>query len=240
MKLSRQQASVESQLSRVASLGEPVRRKLYRYVAAQSEPVNREQAASVVKVAHHVAKFHLDRLEQDGLLEAEYRRPSGRTGPGAGRPAKYYRRSSQDVEITLPERHYDLAGRLMAEAITSSAALGIPVAEALGTAARAAGHQLGSQLADPVADGPGRSGVLESVCEVLEDNGYQPNAGPDCITLANCPFSALAQEYTELVCGMNLDLVTGLLDAAGNAGLQAHLEPAPGRCCVAIRLAADT
>lgn len=234
MKLSRHQAKVEAQLSRVASLGEPVRRKLYRYVAAQSEPVSREQAATVVGVAHHVAKFHLDRLEADGLLEAEYRRPAGRTGPGAGRPAKYYRRTPHEVGISLPERHYDLAGRLMAEAISSSAALGISVTDALRTAARATGHQLGRSVADAVTAGPGLSGVLEPVCEVLEDNGYEPKTSPSCITLENCPFHALAQDYTALICGMNLDLITGLLDAVGNAGLKAELVPASGRCCVTL------
>jgi predicted ArsR family transcriptional regulator len=234
MKLSKHQAQVEAELSRVASLREPVRRRLYRYVTAQSEPVNREQAAAVVEVAHHVAKFHLDRLEADGLLEAEYRRPAGRTGPGAGRPAKYYRRTTQEVGISLPERHYDLAGRLLAEAITSSVALGITVTEALARAAEAAGRRLGQQAQDASADRPGQPGVLDSVCAVLEDNGYEPQAGPACITLANCPFHALAQDYTELVCGMNLDLITGMLDAVGDTSLHGQLDPESGRCCVTV------
>jgi predicted ArsR family transcriptional regulator len=235
VKLSRHQAMVEAQLSRVASLREPVRCKLYRYVIAQDEPVNREQAATEVKVAHHVAKFHLDRLEEDGLLQAEYRRPTGRTGPGAGRPAKYYRPSAQDVQISLPERHYDLAGRLMAAAISGSSASGIPVPEALHKAARAAGQELGRQAAHPVAGGPERSELVGSVCDALEDLGYEPEPVPGCITLANCPFHALARDYTELVCGMNLDLITGLLDSAGDTGLHARLDPASGRCCVTLR-----
>ena len=234
MTLSSHQAQVEAQLNRIASLGEPVRRKLYRYVAAQNEPVSREQAASVVEVAHHVAKFHLDRLEADGLLEAEYRRPAGRTGPGAGRPAKYYRRTAQEVGFSLPERHYDIAGRVMAEAITTSAALGIPVTEAVGSAARAIGHELGQSAVPEPSERPEQLGVAQSVVEVLEDNGYEPKAGPVGITLANCPFHALAQDYTELVCRMNLDLLTGLLDGIGDAGLRTRLDPASGRCCVTL------
>ena len=70
----------DAQVARVAALGEPVRRSLYRFVVAQPDAVSREQAAAGVGVAHHVAKFHLDRLESDGLLEVEYRRPPGR-GP---------------------------------------------------------------------------------------------------------------------------------------------------------------
>ena len=119
---SRHQAAIQAQLRSVASLAEPVRQTLYRFVVERSQPVSREQAASGVGVAHHVAKFHLDKLEEDGLLEVEYRRPAGRTGPGAGRPAKFYRRAARDIAVSLPERRYELPGRLMAEAITASTA----------------------------------------------------------------------------------------------------------------------
>jgi len=88
MRSAEHQSRVDTALRSVASLGEPVRLTLYRYVVAQAEPVSREQAAAGVGVAHHVAKFHLDRLEDDRLLEVNYRRPAGRTGPGAGRPTK--------------------------------------------------------------------------------------------------------------------------------------------------------
>src|SRR5665213_1103563 len=96
------------QVSSVAALGEPVRRALYRYVVEQGKPVSRDEAAAGVGVARHVAKFHLDRLEEDGLLEAEFSRPPGRrAGPGAGRPSKLYRRSSHELSVSLPERQYD-------------------------------------------------------------------------------------------------------------------------------------
>src|SRR5690242_11670803 len=103
---------------RVAALNEPVRRELYRYVVAQDEPVSRDKAAAATGVAHHVAKFNLDRLVADGLLDVEYARPPGRGGPGAGRPAKLYRRSAREIAVTLPERRYDLAGGVLAEAVT--------------------------------------------------------------------------------------------------------------------------
>ena len=66
--------------------------------------MGREQAAAGVGVARHVAKFHLDRLVADGLLAFEYRRPGGRGGPGAGRPAKLYRPTDSGVDVSLPER----------------------------------------------------------------------------------------------------------------------------------------
>src|SRR5687767_15672 len=92
----------DAQVAGVAALGEPVRRRLYWFVAAQAHPVSRDQAADALGIARHIVKFHLDRLEADGLLEAEFSRPPGRGGPGAGRPAKLYRRSSRQFTVSLP------------------------------------------------------------------------------------------------------------------------------------------
>ncbi|HST47775.1 helix-turn-helix transcriptional regulator [Jatrophihabitans sp.] len=207
-----QQASRDGQLRSIASLGEPVRLRLYRYVAAQPGPVSREQAAGGVGVAHHVAKFHLDKLEEDGLLEVEFRRPDGRTGPGAGRPAKFYRRAGHDIAVSLPERHYELPARLMAQAISDSTASDRPVAATLQAAARATGRPWGRRAGSTARRRPGPDQPVAAVCEVLAAEGYEPRAGSGVITLGNCPFASLAREHTELVCGMNLDLMRGLLD----------------------------
>jgi predicted ArsR family transcriptional regulator len=59
------------------------------------------------------AAFHLDRLVEEDLLDVSYQR---RTGPGAGRPAKLYRRSPHQVAVSLPQRRYDLAGQLLSSA----------------------------------------------------------------------------------------------------------------------------
>ena len=74
---------------------------------------------------------------------------------------------------------------------------------------------------------------------VLADQGYEPERGAGGeIVLANCPFHRLAEEHRDLVCGMNLDLLDGLLaGAAPAAGLTARLDPVPGRCCVRIAAA---
>jgi predicted ArsR family transcriptional regulator len=218
----------------VAALGEPIRRALYRYVVAQPEPVGREQAAAGVGVAHHVAKFHLDKLEQDGLLDVEYRRPPGRRGPGAGRPTKLYRRSSRDIALSLPERRYDLAGRVMAEAITAAQQTGIPVADAVSQAARSAGRALGEGARREVGERPSQAVLIRVVSEVLADHGYEPRVTTGCMTLANCPFHSLAEAHTALVCGINLDLIDGLLDALRPTKMHARLDPAPGRCCVVV------
>jgi predicted ArsR family transcriptional regulator len=209
----------------ISALGDDLRRELYLYVSGQQAPVSREQAARALDVPAHQAKFHLDRLEEAGLLESEYVRVSGRSGPGAGRPAKLYRRRSDEISVSLPAREYELAGELMAEAIEESAATGTPVAEALARVARSRGGDIGRHAA-----GPGSSS--EIVSEVLSRYGYEPRVEDGRLVMANCPFHGLAATHTMLVCHMNLALLEGMCDELD--GLSAALEPAPGRCCVVI------
>lgn len=225
---------LDARLDQVAALGEPVRRALYRFVAAQPEPVTREQAAAGVGVAQHTAKFHLDRLVDGRLLEASYRRPPGRGGPGAGRPAKVYRRSDTDLDVSLPERRYDLAGRLLVKAVAQAERTGSPVSDALQSVATQAGRAAGTQAASNLGWRAPQEAVEAEVLDALTADGYEPRRDGDGITLANCPFHALAGEATELVCGMNRAYLAGVLDGIGATTFDAKLDPARGRCCVRL------
>ena len=230
-----QRESFDTRVEGIATLGEPVRRALFRYVVEQPAPVSRDEASEGVGVARHVAKFHLDKLVEDGLLEVEFRRPAGRSGPGAGRPAKLYRRSSREVQVSLPDRRYDLAGRVMARAITDAERDGVPLSEALSRAARRAGGALGEEARSRLGRRPSRKALTAATRQLLAELGYEPRTEDGEISLANCPFHALAADYIELVCSMNRDLLTGVLAGLGHGGLDARLEPAPGMCCVRLR-----
>lgn len=220
----------------VGALADPARLDLYHLVAAADDAVSREQAATALGLPLHQVRFHLDRLVADGLLDVEFRRLTGRTGPGAGRPAKVYRRSARDVVVSLPERRYDLAGRLMAEAIHAATSAGVPVDEALRASATAHGRALASRATaepDPPAGAPA---PMTAVLEALAAEGYEPRASGREVALANCPFHALMRDHTALVCGMNLALLSGFGEALGCA---ARLDPVPGRCCVVLTVPAD-
>jgi len=213
-----------AQVTAVAALAEPTRRRLYDHVVRQADPVSRDEAAAATEVPRATAAFHLDRLVADGLLDVVFERRTGRTGPGAGRPAKLYRRAECSVTVSLPERHYDLAGRLLAEALLDAESSGKSPRAALERRAHERGRELGEGMA-------GSDGVLR----VLEEQGFEPRVEPDgVVTLANCPFHTLAREHTELVCGMNLQLLGGVLEGVGASGFSAHLQPAAGRCCVQL------
>jgi predicted ArsR family transcriptional regulator len=214
------------ELTAVASLADPVRRKVYDYVAGRDEPVGREQTAAETGLPLHTARFHLERLVDEGLLATEFRRLSGRSGPGAGRPAKLYCRSSAEVSVSLPPRSYDLVGSVLAGAV-ASALRGVPLEGALSTEARNRGVEAGSSFS-------GRGQELERVHALLEREGFEPSVQDAELTLRNCPFDALAREQPALVCGVNRDYVAGALEGLGCDGLHARLEPSQDHCCVRV------
>jgi predicted ArsR family transcriptional regulator len=224
----------EERVAGVASLAEPQRRALYRYVVAQDAAVSKDQAAAAMAVPRSVATFHLDRLVADGLLTTEYRRLSGRQGPGAGRPAKLYRRAEGELSVSLPDRRYDLAARLLAGAVDEATRTGIPVAQALTRISTERGRQLGERARELAGRRASRRALIDAALTVLDDHGYEPRADGDEIVLANCPFHALVDEQRDLVCGMSHDLLSGLAAAVGDDALTARLEPTDGSCCVRL------
>lgn len=221
---------LERDAAGIGALADPVRRQLYQFVCAQPVPVSRDQAADALGIPHHQAKFHLDRLTADGLLETDYARLTGRSGPGAGRTSKLYRRARRDIAISLPHREYELAGRLMAQAIAQSAITGEPVVEVLNRVAHDYGYTIGT-TDQPAADA---SAALNRTLRVLSRHGYEPRPTQTEIELANCPFHALAQEQTELACYMNHALITGVAEAQAPHSPDVRLCPGPDRCCVVL------
>jgi predicted ArsR family transcriptional regulator len=218
-----------SQAAGIGALADATRRALYEYVAGQPEPVGREQAANALGLALHTASFHLDRLAEEGLLEVEYRRLSGRSGPGAGRPSKLYRRAAREFTVSLPPRRYDLVGDILAAAVTRAAA-GSPLDDSLDASAHDEGLALGR-----AARGPADRPTLPAVADVLAGHGFEPQVEDAVVTLRNCPFDDLAQKHTELVCGLNRTFVQGVVDGLEREDATACLEPEPGWCCVKVR-----
>ncbi|UNK71555.1 helix-turn-helix domain-containing protein [Microbacterium sp. H1-D42] len=218
----------------IGALADETRRALYEFIAAQPDPVTRDTAADAIEIPAHMARFHLDKLVEVGLLETEFRRLSGRTGPGAGRPSKLYRRATGTIAVSLPERRYDLVGHLLAGAI-ERAGDGMPLSDAVDAVAREEGRLIAaSATASDSPDGEAPDDLVR-IATVLDAHGYEPRRGGDALTLANCPFDSLARDHTQLVCSANLALIDGILDGLGCEQLCAHGEPHEGQCCVAVR-----
>ncbi|MEW2286384.1 helix-turn-helix domain-containing protein [Streptomyces sp. NPDC047841] len=224
----------------IAVLQDPVRRRLYEYVVAQGREVGRNEAAEAAGVARTLAAHHLDKLAEAGLLECGSRRLTGRSGPGAGRPAKVYTRARAERSVSLPARDYRTAAELLAEAAEQAG-----LDAGLCAAARRRGEELRGRA--------GPCGGLEEAMEVLAARGYEPYvadagatgggqaaggpaataaAGARAVRMRNCPFHAVAERFPPLVCGMNLALLEGLLGTDGP--VRARMDARPGECCVVV------
>jgi len=223
--------AIEDSIEAVALLAEPTRRALYDLVVARPEPVGRDDAVAALGISRELAAFHLDRLVEAGLLRTEYRRRSGRTGPGAGRPAKLYRRAKREVEVSLPPRRYDRAADIMAAALQR---LGGPSAtEAMAAVAHERGTEVGLDARREAGGRLGRLRSLSGLVDVLRGAGYEPQLASDgTVCLRNCPYDALAADHRDLTCGMNLAWAEGVVGGLGASTVQVELAPEPGRCCV--------
>lgn len=236
----------------IAVLQDPVRRRLYEYVAAQGREVGRNEAAEAAGVARTLAAHHLEKLTEVGLLESGSRRLTGRSGPGAGRPAKVYTRARVERSVSLPARDYRTAAELLAEAAEEAG-----LDAGLCAAARRRGEALrGSAPA---------CGDLDEAVAMLTRRGYEPHVeggegresresreggdgvdgvdgavgggadpGARVVRMRNCPFHAVAERFPPLVCGMNLALLEGLIGEGGP--LRARMDARPGECCVVVEI----
>jgi predicted ArsR family transcriptional regulator len=246
-------------LTSVSTLSDPVRAQLYDFVAGSREPVGRDEAAAAVGIGRAIAVYHLDKLVESGLLTASYRRPPGRGGPGAGRPAKRYARSGREFLVTVPPREYELAADLLAQAVAAdsggasraalrdaarqfgeSAGAGHRAAAceaaAAGDAARVRGEAGRGEAGRGEGDAARGRGDTERLAAALRAHGFEPWSGADgSVVLRNCPFHQLAARHRDIVCGMNLALIEGLVTGLRAEGMRPGLDPRPGQCCVVIR-----
>jgi predicted ArsR family transcriptional regulator len=214
-----EQRPLTDRVAAIGALDEPIRRDLFEYVSHSDAPVSRDEAAQALGLTRNTAAFHLDRLADKGLLTVQFKRLTGRTGPGSGRPSKLYSRAAGEVAVTVPERRYDFAAELLVTAIEESTRTGDPAVETLLRTAADTGRAMGS--------------AVHSLETVLEDHGYEPRTDDDgAILLGNCPFHRLAKEHTDTVCHLNLELLRGIAEGSNDRRYTLVLDPGIGRCCV--------
>lgn len=228
---------VEQASSVVAVLEDNLRRQMYLYIRRQARPVGRDEAAAAAGISRKLAAFHLDKLVDKGLLKAHYARLPGRSGPGAGRPSKHYELSDAEVEVSIPERRYDLMGDIVVAALAGEAP-DAAVRERARTRAWDQGRQMGEQARQErgLRRASSAERVVAAAQEVLDSCGFEPYRDErGGIALRNCPFHDLARQAPEVVCSLNQAFIDGLLRGLGNDRVEAGLEPRTNECCVNLR-----
>lgn len=195
------------------SLADPTRLAVYELAARRRGPVGRDLVAEELGISRQTAAYHLDKLAEEGLLEVEFKRLSGRSGPGAGRPSKLYRRSDREYQVSVPARSYLLAARVLLRAVRAGAIS----REAVLDSARRLGVELGAEGLDAA----------------LAATGYEPAREAEQLRFRNCPFHALLDEDRATTCALNLALVEGMVEGAGDAR-RPCLQPEEGYCCVRL------
>ena len=182
-------------MNRLDLIAEPELRETLLYVRGARGPVSAEDAAAALGVHRTVARHRLERLLAAELVEATFERRSGRTGPGAGRPAKVYAAAPEAEALEFPPRRLPaLVGRLLEE---------LP-ARGRDRALRHAGEGFGHDLAHAAGlrarsrVGPG----LEQVCAALRSLGFQASVervdgDAAIVTTPTCPLRPLVTQHPE-------------------------------------------
>jgi len=228
--------AMADQVATIALLDEPTRRRVFESVSASRHAVGRDDVAAELGISRELAAFHLERLLNGGLLKAEYQRRGSRTGPGAGRPAKLYRRTDIEVAVSIPPRRYEAAADVFAESIDR---LKDPAAlAAVSDVARERGMEIGLKARRTAGPRPNRGKRLAALMELLGRAGYEPaiDETKGAVTLRNCPYDAIVPDHRDLTCGMNLAWAEGVA-AAADVPLRPVLVAREGVCCVEFQRA---
>jgi len=224
----------DAALSAAAVLTDEHRRRMYTYIRQADSPVTRDEAAAAVGISRKLAAFHLDKLVSAGVLRAEYQAVGSIRK--VGRTPKVYAPADGDIQVSIPQRQHDtLAGILLDAVLTAGETES--AREAALRAATDRGRALGARQREQMR--PGRLGAergLTAATGILDRHGFEPaRTAPTCMRLRNCPFHPLAGGAPELVCGLNLAFLGGMLDGLEISGVRAALDPRPGECCVELR-----
>ncbi len=81
-------------------LDDPARRAAYLAVRPAGRPLTCAEVADEVGISVRLAAFHLEKLLSEGFLEANYERDE--RSVGVGHPAKRYRPTGIELEVSIP------------------------------------------------------------------------------------------------------------------------------------------
>lgn|SRR5690606_4271977 len=204
------------------ALASPIRVAILRLVRAAPDGLTAAEVAEGVGRHLSTVREHLEQLTAAGLVRRE-RLPTG----VPGRPAWRYRAGVDPTAGPYRELAMALAAYLAA------------TEDDPWRAGVAAGRSWGRRLAARMEPGS----PAERVVAVLNLLGFDPSvtrrqgASPVEIHLRNCPFRDLVDDNADVVCGLHLGVIRGVLGAAGGSSSAATLTPFGASAACVVRLA---
>jgi len=165
------------------------------------------EVAADVGLHPNTVRFHLERLEQQGLV---HRQIGHHDLPG--RPPLRFTATGPSRESTDDRDFQDLA-ELLAGILSQQ----VPGSPALSEqAGRAWAHRLVEERGDPV---PSARKAIELLVGMLSSVGFAPQVTADgeqiTVLQPQCPFLEVARLHRDVVCSIQLGLIRGVLERLG-------------------------
>lgn len=198
-----------ARLDRIGDVfGDGTRRGIYRHVLGVAEPCSASEVAAVFGLHRTVARAHLERMLEVGLLDVGLRRR-----PTGGRPAKVYSASHERVEVAVPARRYEALARLLLRLVSDTT----PEPRAVQSAVDV-GYAHGADLARSHAEGGSDRLTPPEAVAWLSNAGYRVklaacDAASATVDVTNCVYQELALEYPDVVCAFDRGMICGMLGA---------------------------
>lgn len=214
-----------------SALGDPTRRAIYIAVREAADPLTSSHIADLFNLHPNVARHHLDKLATDGYLDIDRRRPSGKSGPGAGRPAKCYTPSGKGIDLHFPTRRNNLLVELLVRIVERSGAKDISgIAESVG---REYGQELADQIGSP--EDAEYETAVKAIAKAMTGLGFVMSADPKAgrLLTSSCPFGEAASNHPEVMCSLDKGLVTGLF-AGMSQPCEPEMHPHPEDNCITV------
>lgn len=182
-------------MDELEAAGDPELREALVFARGQARAVTADELAKAQGVHRNVARSRLERLVEAGLLTAAFERRTGRSGPGAGRPAKTYAVAPELEAIQFPDRRYEALLAMLMDALPERGR-----EERL----REIGVHFAGRLARDAHLRPAKTlqAGIEAVCKAMRGLGYQASVVEvsehgAVIATPTCPLRPLVREHPE-------------------------------------------
>ena len=190
------------QLDLLKALGDNTRYAIYLELARSARPLTTADIAESLALHPNTVRPHLERMRDIGLLDVAV----GGRGD-VGRPQHRYSIAADAPSLGLEPPSMPMLARMvlhMAQRLNAGVDDAVAVGETEG-ATRATRYRTAPSTLEALVSDLDRLGFDPIVTAVADDDDAA------VVAFANCPFSELAVEHPDLVCGLHRGLVAGFV-----------------------------